>query len=133
MTFRTPTWFRFFLGALCVGAILMTLVSYRAQGLSVYALGFGAFSLLVLVGLADAVMTRVTVDEGGLTRVAGFRRLRIPRHDIESVTWEAGAGVAVRLKRGSWVKLPEIGNSQARANSLRAWLKRTAANPVDQA
>lgn len=126
MTFRTPAWFRSLLGFLCVGTLLGTVVLYRTQGLSASTVGLAGFALLAVLGLADALVTRVEVDEEGLTRVAGFRRQEIPRTDIDRVTWESGTGVSVHLTNGSWVKLPDVGNSQARANSLRSWLKRTA-------
>ncbi|HEX4984818.1 MAG TPA: hypothetical protein VFV71_01975 [Burkholderiales bacterium] len=66
--------------------------------------------------------------DDSLVITSGFRRRRYARGELESVTWEAGSGVAIRTARGTWLKLPELGhNSQALANSIRAWLKRTAA------
>src|SRR5688572_4918345 len=55
-----------------------------------------------------------------------FRRRRSERRELESVTWEGGSGVAIRLTSGSWLKPPELGHaSQSLCNSSRAWLRRT--------
>ena len=126
MTFRSPRWLRFLLAFVCLGASVSAVALYRLQGVAASTIGVAGFAVLAVLGLADALLTRVEVDDAGLTRVSGFRRTRIPRADIDRVTWEAGAGVSVRLSSGSWVKLPDVGNSQARANALRGWLKRTA-------
>ncbi|MDH3423118.1 MAG: PH domain-containing protein [Gemmatimonadota bacterium] len=96
-----------------------------SEGVTAYSIGLALLDLLLAVGLTDALTTRVELNDQGLIRVANFRRRFVPRAQIESVTWEGGTGVAIRLTDGSWVRLPDVGNSQARANSIRAWIKRT--------
>jgi beta-lactamase superfamily II metal-dependent hydrolase len=84
------------------------------------------FALFALVGLGDALTTRVALHSDALSITSNFRRRTIPRAEIEHVTWEAGAGVSMQLQGGQWLRLPDVGNSQATTNSIRAWLKRTA-------
>lgn len=125
MIFRSPTWLMRFLGiASLASAVGAGLLHVRA-GVTAYSMGLDLVALLMLVGFADALMTRVELNEEGLVRVDRFRRRFVPRAQIDSVKWEAGAGVAIRLIDGSWLGLPDVGNSQARANSIRAWIKRT--------
>jgi len=128
--FRSPTWLLWFLGIASLATPLGAVLLYVTEGVSVYSVGLGVIALLTLVGFADGLMTRVELNDEGLTRVARFRRRFIPRAQIDSVTWEAGAGVAIRLTDGRWLRLPDVGNSQARANSIRAWIKRTASDRV---
>lgn len=125
MIFRSPIWLSCFLGigalASGVGAGLL----FLNEGVSAYSVGLGLLAVFLVVGLADALVTRVEFNDEGLIRVANFRRRFVRRAEIENVTWEGGTGVAIRLTDGSWVRLPDVGNSQARANSIRAWIKRT--------
>jgi hypothetical protein len=123
--FRSPTWLLWFLSIASLTIGLGAGLLYLSGGASVYSIGLIGLSLLTIAGLADALTTRVELNDLGLTQVATFRRRFIPRGQIDSVTWEAGTGVAIRLTNGEWVRLPDIGNSQARASSIRAWLKRT--------
>ena len=124
--FRSPTWSLWFLGIACLATALGAALLYVTSGVSISSIGLGIVALLTTVGFADGLMTRVELNDEGLTRVANFQRRFIPRAQIDSVTWEAGTGVAIRLTDGSWVRLPDVGNSQARANSIRAWIKRGA-------
>ena len=83
------------------------------------------FVALAVVALAELATRRVEMTPEGLLLVAGLRRRFVPRQEIESVTWEKGAGVAIRLYSGQWVRMPEVGpGSQGLTNSIRAWLKR---------
>jgi hypothetical protein len=123
--FRVPRWITVFsLGA----AVALTIVSvhlYRSEGLS---LGFAlavACAVLAGVGVADGLTTCVRLYSDSLVVTARFRRRTLPRADLESVTWEGGVGVSLRLKSGQWIKLPDVGNSQSVTNSIRAWLKRS--------
>lgn len=98
----------------------------RSHGLTWEALAFGALTAMAAAGVAEVLWMRVTLEPDAiLIRARGSKR-RIDRAEIETVTWEAGAGVALRLKNGSWVKLPDTGHgSMGVANSVRAWLRRT--------
>lgn len=90
---------------------------------------FVAWTAACVAGLFELAGRRVTVDTDRLTLVSNFRRRVIPRSAIESVSWAAGASAALKLVDGRWVPLPEVGppTNQGLANSVRAWLKRTAA------
>lgn len=87
--------------------------------------GLAVFGLVALVAVVDAAVSRISLEADALRIVSLFSTKRYERHDIERVTWEAGAGAAIQLKDGTWVKLPELGrNSQSTTNTVRAWLKR---------
>lgn len=84
----------------------------------------GVVGVLVLcVATLESATTHVTLEADVMAIVSNFRRRAVPREEIDSVTWQAGAGVALKLKDGAWVRLPDVGNSQSRANSIRAWIR----------
>ena len=84
------------------------------------------FLVLAVAALGELAVRRVELTPAGLLLVSGLRRRLVPRQEIESVTWEKGSGVAIRLQGGRWVRMPDVGpGSQGLANSIRAWLKRT--------
>jgi len=123
--FRTPRWVTVLLGVITGAAAVGFVLAFRQQGLSLVAVGLAVFAALAGIGLLEAILTCVELGGDSLTFVTQFRRRRIPRADIDSVTWESGCGVSIKLVTGAWVTLPDTGNSQARTNSIRAWLKRT--------
>ena len=89
------------------------------------AVGLGAFGLLTLIAVVDMGVSRLSLEADALRVVSLFSRKQYERHNIERVTWEGGAGVAIQLKDGTWVKLPDLArNSQSTTNTIRAWLKR---------
>jgi len=87
---------------------------------------FVAFALAAVVGALEMAWRRIELTEDGLLFVINFRQRFVPRADIDSVTWEKGAGVSLKLVNGQWLRLPDVGHgSQSLANSIRAWLRRT--------
>lgn len=92
-----------------------------------YRVGFAAFALFSFAGLLELRSRKVVAENDGLTIVSDFRRRVIMRSQIESVAWEAGGGVSLKLADGRWHKLPDVGRTnEGLANSIRAWIKRTA-------
>jgi hypothetical protein len=84
------------------------------------------YILLGALGLADLLLSRITLGGDYLRIVSGFRSKRILRADIDRVTWAAGCGASLILRDGKGVRLPSVGrNAQGLANTIRAWLKRT--------
>lgn len=122
--FRVPRWLLVFLCLIFLATASGGLLLYRTDGLSFASAGLVVFAIFALIGVADSLVTRVELGDDALTLVERFRRRRVLRRDIERVTWEAGVGVSIQLRSGDWVRLPDTGNSQSRANSIRAWLKR---------
>jgi hypothetical protein len=91
-------------------------------------LGFAVLCVVGVLGVVDVVRRRVVLEPDRLSVVSLWSRQVYPRAEIDSVTWDAGVGVALKLVSGRWVRLPELGrNSQSVTNTIRAWLKRTAA------
>jgi hypothetical protein len=86
-----------------------------------------AFLIGTLAAIAEVATRRLVLSPAGVSLVSNFRRRVVPRADIESVTWEKGSGVSLKLMNGRWVALPEVGGgNQALTNSIRAWIRRTA-------
>ena len=127
MVFRTPQWLRAFVGVafvLLFGGFVLAAVR---DGPTYSTAGLGLFAVLFAAGFADAMTTRVEIGGDALVVVTNFRRRVVPRAEIISVTWEGGSGVALKLASGAHIGLPDVGNSQSRTNSIRAWLKRNDA------
>jgi hypothetical protein len=76
-------------------------------------------------GIVEVATSRVVLHADAIECGAIWSRRRIQAADIDSVRWERGGGVALKLAKGGWAKLPELGyNSQGLANTVRAWLNR---------
>ena len=123
-TFRMPQWLTGFLALMTLlsgaGGIFLVL----EQGIDAISLTVAVVGFLLAVGTLDALRTRVTLSGEEIIIVRGFRRRRLFRGHIDSVTWERGTGVSLLLDDGMWVTLPDVGDSKARAASIRAWVER---------
>ena len=122
IVFRSPRWLMIFLAIVCVASSVGFALLLQRYGLALRTMGVGAFALFSAAGLVDALLTRVELKEDALIVVSNLRKRTIPRAEIASVTWASGVGVALVLMDSRVVKLPDVGNSQSRANSIRAWL-----------
>ena len=86
----------------------------------------GVFMLLGSIGGACAVhhlFSKIVLFPDHIEFRGLFRKRSIPKEAIESVTWGAGCGVALRTKEKKWVHLPDVDRAQGVCNSVRAWLK----------
>lgn len=123
-TFRSPRWVVAFLIVTTFMLAVTSIYFYRTEGISLEFAAASAFTFLVLLGLADSISTQVAICAGRLIVRSNFRTRQFSRAELEKVTWEHGCGVSLQLRSGIWFKLPDVGNSQAVANSIRGWLKR---------
>jgi len=124
--FRARRWLRLLVLGVCVLFVAGFSYSYRLQGLGWQSAAYAALSILGIAALAETFLVRVVLLEDAALLVTLRGRQRLPRESIASVKWEGGSGVALHMRDGSWVKLPEMGqNSQGLSNSIRAWLRRT--------
>jgi hypothetical protein len=106
--------------------LALTIVTFVVELEPWYRLTLVALCALFVVSFAELATRRIALDDERLILVDHFRRRAICRTAIDSVTWEKGGGVSLKLHDGSWARLPEVGNgSQALSNSIRAWLART--------
>ena len=72
------------------------------------------------------VISKIELRTEGIATVTFFKKQFIAWENIDSVTWESGCGVSVKLKNGKWIKVPDFGHQSAGiANSIRAWINRT--------
>jgi hypothetical protein len=123
-TFRMSRWLT---GALSLMTVLCgggAMVLVWQQGLDAISLMVSVVAFLLAIGTLDAIRTRVTLSGEEIVVVRGFRRQRLFRGHIESVSWKQGKGVALRLDDGMWVRLPEVGDGRGQAASIRAWVER---------
>jgi hypothetical protein len=126
--FRSRLWLR--LATLLAAMLFAGVAAYfrMRDGWSAFAVLGTALAGFAAAGFVQTLLTYVHLHDDALVVSSGFRRRRYERAVLESVTWEGGSGVAIRLVDGSWLKLPELGyNSQSLCNSIRAWLRRTEA------
>jgi hypothetical protein len=90
------------------------------------ALAFGALCLVGVLGVLDVARRRIVLGRSELHIISMWSQRVYSRDTIDSVTWEVGVGVSLKLASGGWVRLPELGrNSQSVANTIRAWLRQT--------
>ncbi len=102
------------------GAVYLWL--YGGPMLGVAALA--ALGLLALVGVVDAAVSRIALEPDALRIVSLLSERRYARREVERVTSEGGAGVALLLTNGTWVKLPSLGRDrESTTNTIREWLK----------
>jgi len=123
-TFRMPRWLTGSLSLMtlmCGGGGIFLIV---VQGIDAISLMVAAVGFTLAVGTLDAIRTRVTLHGEEIIIVQGFRRRRLFRGHIDSVTWQKGTGVSLHLDDGMRVTLPDVGDSKARAASIRAWVER---------
>jgi hypothetical protein len=106
----------------CASAVV---VYWPERGGLLSTFGMVLLPAVLVCGLADALLTRLELQEEAMT-LRTLRGVRtIERQRIASAGWEAGVGVSLKLVDGTWVKLPHLGNGQGCTNTIRAWLKAT--------
>lgn len=116
---------------LAVILVVMTPVFFGAAAWMINRSGFNwvagfflAFGGLNNVGALQQMTSRVRLLPDRIEFGDLFRTTRLQKSDIESVTWEKGSGVSLRMKNQKWVRVPDVGAAQSVCNSIRAWLKR---------
>ena len=124
--FAAPTWIKAMVMVLSVGMPIATTLVLKFEGVSLVTGAFAAMSVIGVAALIEVALQHVVLGDEELRIRSLTKRRNIARSAIDRVTWETGSGVSVQLEDGRWVKLPEVGgNSEALANSIRAWLKRS--------
>ena len=126
VTLRSPRWhwwgsvgsLAFFVSATAVAIVTPTPLWVR---------GFLAVcSAICALGLVELALQHVVLSTCGIEVRSKFRRQNVPWSEIAGVTCEKGAGVSLMRVDGSWLVLPEVGESSlGLANSIRAWRKRS--------
>jgi len=98
---------------------------YARSGWTFTTIGFAVMTLIGALGFVELGTTRVILADDFIDMGPIWKRRQLGRDEIKRVTWAKGAGVALELNSGGWVKVPELGfNSQGLTNTIRAWLKR---------
>ena len=127
--FSSPVWVRL----LCVfGAIAFPVAAYfiyAEQGWSWLSLAILSITTFAIAGAIDALTSKVEVFPERLVVVANLRRREHIRSEFVSVSWAKGVPVVLQSKSGENLRLPAVGSSaQGLTNTLRAWIKKPAAN-----
>ena len=126
-TFQSKLWVKVLSFSSFVLCTALAAYFKTTEGWSTWSVIAGLLSALTGFGFAQTLTQSVRLLDDSLVISTGFRKRQYSRESLDSVTWEAGSGVSVRFKSGSWLKMPELGhNSQSLCNSIRAWLQRTA-------
>lgn len=113
------------IGMLVVGVALAAGGGWRMKELGRFSVSHLVmlFGGLVLAAAVEHFASRIVLLRDRL-EYGVFWRTSIPKEEIESVTWEAGCGVSLRMKSQTWRRIPDLGRAQGVCNSVRAWLKR---------
>jgi len=96
--------------------------SYFHAGWNWVSIGLAAATVVFgFGGILESLILRIELTDDALlvTDLRGRRRYGIA--DIERIEEARGGPPAIRLKDGTWVKLPSVGSDLG--NSVRAWLK----------
>jgi hypothetical protein len=124
VTIRIAPWV---LAAICLAALSFL-------GMSAYFYFYGDSYVLRYMGMAvaafaiaaaaDAVASRIVLEDDTLHVKSLMRRRSFPRSDFVSAQVDGGA-VVLKRREGGWVILPGTGrNAQSVRNTLHAWVTR---------
>lgn len=120
--FRVAPWV---VGIIVFGTLVSfggTWLAYRQGNFSTWFWMSAAIAVFFLAGLADALVSRIILDEKSLHVIELLSRRNYVRADIVEVKFEKGAGIALKMVNNTWVKLPDL--AKVHHNTIRAWLKR---------
>jgi len=111
---------------LVTGATLLfaagAVITYRQRGWNWVSIGLAlATAFIGLGGIVETLVERVELADDALVvrRLWGTRRY--PIEQIDRVEVAKGVVPAVRLRDGTWIKLPDVAGHFG--NSARAWLR----------
>src|SRR5262245_13455916 len=112
--FQSPFWLRASaFGAMVLLSIAASYFSVK-EGVSLRSVGFAMAAGFGVYGFVNALVAKISLLDDALVVSSVLRKQRYERRTLESVTWEAGSGVALRRTDGSWLKLQTLGhNSQS--------------------
>ena len=127
--FLAPAWMR--VG--CVFAVIAFPTAsysiYIANGFTWLFLATLAIAAVAVAGAIDAFTSKVEIYPEHLVVVANLRRRKYSRSQFVSVSSAKGVPITLQFQSGGNLELPPVGkNSQAMANSLRAWVRKSVAN-----
>ena len=108
---------------LCITALFATgaLITWRERGWTWVSVGLAAMTLVSVGAIVETLVLRIRLTDDALV-VRDLRGTRsYAKRDIEGIAEAKGASPNLRLKGGSWVRLPSVAGSLG--NSVRAWLK----------
>ena len=119
--FRAGRW----MALLCIGATAIfaaaAIGAYRHGGWAWVSIGLACATVVGLGGVLESLILRIDLTDDAML-VSDLRgRRRYDLADIERIEETKGGPPAIRLKNGTWVKLPSVASSLG--NSVRAWLK----------
>ena len=85
-------------------------------------IGAAVLTAFFTLGLLDLLVSRIELTPAALRIIELHRRRSIPRTEIVSAKADGGS-VFLQLRNGSWLKLPDTGESSTGVlNTVRAWM-----------
>ena len=121
----TPSrWLRGGVLVACLLFVVLVLGAILLPGMSPIVLWVGICGVLVgVVGLAEVLVGRVTLEADSLVITQWFRTERVLLNDVAAVSLEGGY-ISLQLRTGSWRRLPEwIGANRSLGRRIRDQLK----------
>lgn len=94
---------------------------WREDGWSWVSIGLAGMAVLSVGAIAETFVLRIRLTDDALI-VRDLRGTRVyAKEDIETIAEAKGTPPNLRLRNGTWVRLPSVTSSLG--NSVRAWLK----------
>ena len=122
--FRAPRWVQAASACSALLFLVVAILSYRTDGLSLVTLALLSLVPIAVLGLIDAITQRIELHPDHIVIVRNLSRRKYPRDMFVKAQWGKGVPTALLTNADSWIDLPGVGTSGlGLANSLRAWIK----------
>ena len=124
--YRAPRWLLWSVVAALALFLALALYAVTHDGVSRLALWVGIVGVLLgVLGVFEMLLGRIILERDQIVIHQWYRTERLELEDVASVSLEGGL-VSLRLKTGSWKRLPEwIGANRSLGQRLRDRLKRS--------
>lgn len=120
---RSHAWLFVVAGAFVVTCAAGTVVTHQTGRWQWPTLALAGLTAFGIVGVIDLCLTHVRLSPDAVTVRSLMSCRRLARDEVGRVTWARGTGVAIELRAGGMVKIPELGRSSPTvAAQLRRWL-----------
>jgi hypothetical protein len=85
---------------------------------------FDLIAALSLLGVLDALTTKVVLTDASISIRKNLRRRTYLRNADSKASWEGGAQVSILVEPDGWIRLPDVGSPRSLVNGLDHWIKR---------
>jgi hypothetical protein len=119
--------------AICIAGLASSYAAEPGKRNPLVLYAFAGLVLLCSVALVQVFRGRIELraEEIRVVELVGHKSYARPQ--IVAAQWEKGCPVSLKLRDGSWARLPDTGHANSQvAGAIRAWLNE-AGDPEDEA